>query len=134
MNTPVSFPIARLLKEKGFDLPTLIGYISEGIPYQDEPFEVNYNAEPYSDSVYSAPTISEVVMWIYKKYGIWIKVECDVYGKEWYSKLSVASKELWEDLDKRHAITVAHHNFRNITNSPEEAYEAAIEYTLKNLI
>jgi hypothetical protein len=30
MNTPVSFEIAKLLKEKGFDVPTQLGYDEKG--------------------------------------------------------------------------------------------------------
>lgn len=107
MNTPVSFPIAKLLKEKRFD--------------------------EYCMFIY-APTIAEVVMWLYEKHGIWVYTECDCYGQEWYSKISVASKQNWENLDKRHKIVSAFRKFNSEHKSPTEAYEAAIEYTLNNLI
>ena len=73
-------------------------------------------------------------MWIYEKYGIWIFAECDCYGEEWYSKISVASKTLWENLDKRHEIVSAFRKMIKTNHPPTEAYLQAIEYTLKNLI
>ena len=80
------------------------------------------------------PTIADVVMWIYEKHGIWISVECDVYGKLWYIRFKIASKSLWEDEDKRHAVATAHFKFPFEHDTPAKAYEAAFEYTLNNLI
>jgi hypothetical protein len=59
----------------------------------------------------SAPTIAETCMWLYEKHGIWISV------------------------DSIDDSTIFRHCFSNIDfNSPTEAYEDAIEYTLNNLI
>lgn len=71
-------------------------------------------------------TISDVIMWIYEKHGIWIHatmsfkeftpyIQCD-----WNYKQE-AIKEVLEFMQKRF-------------NSPTEAYLAAIEYTIKNLL
>lgn len=49
MNTPVSFELSKLLKEKGFNIP-------------------------YPNVESSYPTIVEVVMWLYEKHGIWIDI------------------------------------------------------------
>lgn len=110
MNTPVSFQMAELLKEKGFDDFTQIWYQhGEGISGCVEGKRDYYNRK--GDVYTSAPTISDVVMWLYEKHGIWIGVY---------------------DLDD---TTIFRHCFSNIDfNSPTEAYEAAIEYTLNNLI
>jgi hypothetical protein len=63
------------------------------------------------EDCFNAPTIVSVVMWLYEKNGIWISV---------YS------------IDDS---TIFRHCFSNIDfNSPTEAYEAAILYTLNNLI
>jgi hypothetical protein len=77
--------------------------------------------------------ISDVVMWLYEKHGIWISVHLENYrGYEGYdfnfefvdnSEKTIAKQE---DAYKLLGETVF--------NSPTEAYEAAIEYTLKNLI
>ena len=108
MNTLVSFELAKLLIQKEYDL--------------------------HPDFKDSYPTIAEVVMWIYEKYGIWISVDCDCYGILWYANLSVASEKNWDNIDLRHEIISASKKFPNEHNSPTEAYEAAILYTLNNLI
>lgn len=78
------------------------------------------------------PTIAEVVMWLYEKYNIWVKVDC-------------ASKDFWYPS----IINIENGNFKvhpsyvsenfikqnnRMFNSPTEAYEEGIKYTLNNLI
>ena len=121
MNTPVSFEIAKLLREKGFDNKTYKSYrisinpdreIGEAIPDKITYF-------PNVKESIAAPTISEVVMWLYEKHGIWISVEYSENVK-WCSKIVIFPKKFIEELMNN--------------GSPTEAYEAAIEYTLINLI
>lgn len=65
------------------------------------------------------PTISDVVMWLYEKHHIWIYIK-QGYKWEWYIETVSSHPELkYND---------------GLEDSPTEAYEAAIEYTLKNLI
>ena len=146
MTEPVSFKLAKLIKEKGFDKETLSYYFEDGefkqnqirdtYGYYGEEYTVEYSEllENWNDKgltkksgdrcfgcnksggyfeTFSAPTIAEVVMWLYKKHGFWINVyqnsegslnfEVDSYGGFLYK-------------------------------SPKEAYETAIEYTLNKLI
>lgn len=63
MNIKVSFQIAKLLKERGFDEST-------------------------------TPTISDTVMWLKEKHGVWIFAETDCYGENWYGKISICSKDV----------------------------------------
>lgn len=126
MNTPVTLEIAKLLKEREMKFPTEGGVMTI----------YNIGSLLSSDGIKWSernPTIAEVVMWLYEKHSIWIKVDSDCYGIEWFADLSVVSKVLWEDLDKRHEIFVASKQF-NIHKSPAEAYTEAILYTLKNFI
>lgn len=82
LNKIVDFSIAKLLKEKGFIKPVKQRYfIAENIDSDRFPFLQEecalHNWNDYDDSstsYYSAPTISEVVCWIYSKYQIWIQV------------------------------------------------------------
>lgn len=117
MNTLINFELAKMLKEKGFDEPCYKGWdLSEedSNPTFHEYTTQNKNSDCI-ETFYTAPTIAEVVMWLYKKHGIWIEVTTDVYSKFcWLVKEFRASQ--------------------NNYNSPTEAYEAAIEYTLNNLI
>ena len=150
MNKEVSFKIAKLLKEKGFDEQCSHAYKEVETPvlyvHQDKKYNNSFKKEwqntvrknSHMDNAvinrYSAPTIAQVIDWLYEKHGIWISVECDCYGKLWYAKLFVASEKLWDDLDKRHEVISSVKKFSNEHNSRTEAYEAAVEYTLNNLI
>lgn len=124
MNTPVKYELAKLLKEKGFDIPTLYFYLDGSLKY-------NHSIKPRNSNVLlgtldvSAPTIAEVVMWIYEKHGIWIEVQCpDVLY------------ELWSyTVHKPHKCgNYGSQNSFDTFNSPTEAYETAIEDVLNNLI
>ena len=125
MDTIVSFKLAKLLKEERFNEPIKQRYfIAENIDSDRFPFLQKecalYNWNNYDDfstSYYSAPTIAEVVMWLYEKHGIWIEVSREYANGKYIYQYFV---------DKN--------NQEFGFNSPTEAYEAAIEYTLKNLI
>lgn len=133
MNTHVSSEIAKLLKEKGFDEPCKL-CVEDG---DERPLPFNCGNTIHRNSLhpyYSAPTISDVVMWLYEEHGIWIKVDCDCYGHLWYANLSVASEKNWDNMDKRHEIISSFRKFPNEHKSPTEAYSAAIQYALKNYI
>lgn len=151
MNTSVEFPIAKLLKEKGFSWECRHFYskskydkefyLKTGTEYESDRdciWDWNLNGGksgmlskiiPYpndSDAIYySAPTIAEVVMWLYEKHGIWIDVSLNQFSKpkdlQWMYSI-VFTKE----------CTYSHSS--KSFNSPTEAFEAAIKYTLENLI
>ena len=111
MNTPVSFELAKLLKEKGIIFQTKEYYSSD-----TKVTSVSYNE-------FAAPTIADVVMWLYEKHEIWISVEPP------FPRRIV----LWE-----YYIQKANHRTslgqNSGYNTPIEAYEAAIKYTLENHI
>ena len=122
----VSFGLAKLLKEKGYDKP-VNNYTSErdGDYFSNEKQTISYKNYNEIRNVYSIPTIAEVVMWLYEKYGIWI--ECLHRGDmgDFTFKISKLKKG-WR--------TEPHYIHESGYNSPTEAIEAAIEYVLKNLI
>ena len=116
MNKSVNFEIAKLLKEKGINLlSSKLMYASNG---------------KLTDSIYDfdewcfAPTIAEVVMWLYEKHEIWIissyELAEDNITKEWF----------WIAIKDGEEVAF---NYGGYT-SPTEAYEAAITYCLNNLI
>lgn len=130
MNTPVNFEIAKLLKEKGYDKPTFYYYENEKLtePYlengssTDVEFRVDLSDlkehfNKWSKRV-SAPTIAEVVMWLYEKHGIWMWVE--KYENESQFVPQIPKANLQKVL--------------GFFNSPAEAYSEGITYTLENLI
>ena len=141
MNTPVSFPIAKLLKEKEYKDKNMLGTVRLSEPEYYDPNGIIHNIKDIFEEkdyeiedCFNAPTIVEVIMWLYEKHGIWISVDCDCYGILWYANLSVASEKNWDNIHLRHEIISASKKFPNEHNSPTEAYEAALLYTLKNLI
>lgn len=107
MNTPVSFDMKMFLIEKGMSLHYTVRYATDT------------TIEEFI--VHDKPTIADVVMWIYEKHGIWI-VSKKVNGlNKWFAQIY---KNNSNDLCDTDIVTI----------SPTEAYTAAIEYTLKNLI
>ena len=68
-------------------------------------------------------TIADVVMWLYERHGIWTVVNVNIMGS-WYFE----HFDLKEKRNAQFKPTDTHYD------SPTEAYEAAIIYTLKNLI
>jgi hypothetical protein len=111
MNKEVSLKIAKLLKQKGFNDFPCKGYykIEEFVP-----ISLHNVASPYN---YLAPTIADVVMWLYETHNIWIEVSRG-YDKDKYLYQYFIDKNSQE------------FGFK----TPIKAYEAAIEYTLNNLI
>ena len=128
MNTPVSFEIAKLLKEKGLIFKTSMFYpdlswkqdtlcnslYMEGVDYCQE-----LSLKSWGD-IFPAPTITEVVMWLYEKHSIWIAV-------------TIISHESWQCYMTKIGESLGL-NYNINSNSPTEAYSQAIIYTLKNLI
>ena len=126
MNTPVSFEIAKLLKEKGFKPIKLFGYISKFYnPNTKTLLAYGRTGRTDLSKAYFAPTIAEVVMWLYEKHGLWIEISLNQFSKpnnlQWMYSIVFT-----EDCTYSHSPKAY--------SSPTEAYSEAIEYTLKNLI
>lgn len=131
MNKEVSYKLAVLLKEKGYTTPCFYYYENEKLV---EPFLENGSSTDTEFRVWlsdlqeyfnepskriSAPTIAEVVMWLYEKYGIWITVIPELFnGVEIKYYSSIYEQGIGEDIEEYY-------------NSLTEAYEAGIEYILK---
>ena len=126
MNTPVSFELAKLLKEKGFKSESKAFYDGSG-----ELLHYNHSNNVMQRFRYEAPTISEVVMWLYEKHGIWIEVRhIKTFNVNRFHVI------IWDYKDTSDYMTIHCDNGvgYEVWDSPTEAYEAAIEYTLKNLL
>ena len=105
MNTPVKRPIAKLLKEKGF-----------------EQNPMKHISEATMEGTLVFPTISEVVMWLYEKHDIWINVNWNVESGDIIKNGIKYYFYYFNDIEG------------NRFQTPTEAYEAAIQYVLNNLI
>lgn len=136
LSKEVSYPIAKLLNQKGYNELCRNVYNGTFDPFHikriTECSFLQTNSE-LIDKIYSAPTIGEVVDWIIDKHGIWISLECDCYGDTWFAKLKVASTENWDNINKRNDIL---NSFMKLQehNIPHNAYEQAIKHILEYLI
>jgi hypothetical protein len=123
MNTPVSFSITKSVIKRGFDKEckkywNLLEYSTE-LDYSTE-WIVEDRINPDSiDNMY-APSIADVIMWLYEKYGIWISV-----SKDWDIGILLG----FESVIDTNGGFIDCGTFK----TPTEAYEAAILCTLKNM-
>jgi hypothetical protein len=131
MNTLVSFELAKLLKEKEYKDKNMLGTVRLSEPEFYDPNGIIHNIKDIFEEkdykiedCFNAPTIAEVVMWLYEKHEIWIGVICDV-GNDLLFTFKIYSTKIGEE---RCIVN------GNMYESPTEDYEAAIEYTLKNLL
>lgn len=88
------------------------------------PGHMDHAKSIWSVSHIPAPDITTVVMWLYKKQNIWIFALYEMGSFCYVIDDTTQDDALEED------CRVAN---KGGYNSPKDAYEAAIEYTLKNL-
>ena len=117
MNTPVSFDVKMLLIEKGMPLHHTVKYADDHKTIKEF-------------IIHDKPTIADVVMWIFEKHHIWIRVS-SMDGKVFFFDIWCYGKEPNTALTKEAQIIMDDGvDFK----SPMAAYIDAIQYTLKNLI
>jgi hypothetical protein len=138
--TYVTFEQAKWLKEKGYEIDT-----DEVLFCRDEINNIEEHQLKNRDVIYNATSINykvgeneyriyhqwEFVEWLRITHGIWVSVNIAMDDK-WYF-------ELYNLKDKRNAeiiiedeVVIA--NVTDFHNSPQEAYSAAFDYILNNLI
>lgn len=128
----VSCEIAKLLKEKGFDIACEYQYIncSSGYPFlidiRDDAGNFRKNSDIGNDE-YSAPTQSLVVKWLRIKHNILLfLLPAQENGKLVYH----VEVWTWYEAEGIYKSTYA----PMLRKEPEQAVEAAIKYCLENLI
>lgn len=112
-----SFEVAKLLKEKGFNERSSASYDSEG---QLQEGRAYWNTTPI---LYSAPTHQMAMSWLREEYNIIIVLKPATFSGD---NCTAWTYELW-----------CGDNFEGEMRSfktYEEAVEAALKYSLKNLI
>lgn len=126
MNKEVNFEIAKLLKERGFEgAKSPLWYYKDGTLHETPTEGYKglkcWNTWDATQGVrWDAPTITEVVMWLYEKHGMWVHCEICFDGNSFIPKITKVVENLYP--------------YDTQFNSPTGAYEAAIIYTLENLI
>lgn len=130
MTTTINFEIAKLLKEKRFYKETLYFYKLNSDSKESEwnGEVLNWNSKLYEDlEKLAAPSIADVVMWLYEKHGIWIRVKPIPYSDS-------ITHWRWEHMSTIYAIRNCGWEKVKDYMSSTEAYEAAIEYCLTKII
>ena len=121
----VSFEVAKLLKEKGFDEPVMYHFTPDGT-------QRKFQQAFYRDDV-AQPTLQVALKWI-REQGFYIKVDIDVdydedeRGTKWYHKPA------WDwvvfRIDEREQMS----DDGALYATYEQAAEVAIKWCLENLI
>lgn len=124
MNTPVSFKIKQLLYDKGWRYE--LGVDETGYRVKHSLAKQRWNE---GDLTYVNINISEVIMWLYEKHGIWISVKTIKWNYEYNTIRFNYNVYKFNDKSPSDIIDTVY-DF----NSPKEAYLAAIEYTLTKLV
>jgi hypothetical protein len=127
MNTPIKFNLAKLLNEKKADLKTYYSFQAHSSMWyfihsksdQEKLKLYTYSFFNSFDNMLYAPTIAEVVMWLYETHKIWISV---YHHKDWAA-----------DANDEYVFRTNYTRIKDY-KSPTEAYEAAIEHILNKLI
>lgn len=124
-----SFEVSKLLKEKGFQVPTVFYFRITGDHMFPQPNPFNHNDDSKNETAsgmtfVSAPTHAIAIKWILKNYGISISVDNLIDNKFYFSYRDTKSK----DYASRTGCA------ENGYDTSEEATEAALLYTLQNLI
>lgn len=123
----VTFEVAKLAKEKGFDVPTAEFYNDDG-NIGCYPRAFNHNEFPDGD--YAAPTQSLLQRWLREEKGVTICV--DIFDDGWFFDISIFCKQdtgVYE-VD----IPYKSSNVSPVYDTYELALEEALKYTLENLI
>ncbi len=119
----VSFEVAKLLKEKGFDEPTFWFYVGDGTKYLAH--------KTLNGDWYRRPTLQMTMKWLReeKKIGIEVNTIFDLDDdNKWYYEYGFCIFQLSGTFKK-----IAECDYDGY-KTYEEACEEAIRYTLENLI
>lgn len=128
----VSFEVAKLLKEKGFDIPCRYTYHGDikSAPFFHRKVK-NFNGEEYSGKTtewFSCPTHQMAMAWLRKKYNIYISIQPDFPSDKDYKMCWCWSASiLYEN-------SISTKGYQCYIETYEEAVESALKYTLENLI
>ena len=126
----VSFEIAKLLKEKGFDEATIGYYPIVGKAKETFHKGAAYRWNYLSDRGIAAPTLSMAMKWLRKEHGLHCHSDYDIV-LGWYCQITSLTETVEYDYEE---MKHYHPDKDNGFSYPEEACEEAIRYCLKNLV
>ena len=115
----VSFETAKLLKEKGFDIPCMGRY-----SVRSKEFHLDCTKRCNNGGLFecAAPTLQMAMKWLREVHNLWLEISPEGKGL-WYMEVYSLTDEAYIPNSNGHKI-----------KSYEEACEAAIKYCLENLV
>ncbi len=121
MTQPVNFKLAKFLKQKGFNKPTIMAYEYRFAEHESSNYKGMLTNKILQCDIL-APTISEVVEWLYEKYDLWLWVEQKHTTNkfEWICKYK--HKGLYKDFEI------------SLYDTHTEAFEKGIKYVIIHII
>ena len=118
----VSFEIAKLLKEKGFDEGCRQYWYKGNIVFSRSEIR-NRELDNYEDEGWTAPTLQMAMKWLRETFEIHCQIDCPIAASNWVYGIRNLDQDEW----------IALRNMGDY-DTYEEACEAAIKYCLENLI
>ena len=118
MNNPVNYEIAKLLTLTDFNQKST----NKGYVIDTKQLSFDYGIDYINRKAIAAPTIAEVVMWLYETHDIWIQVS------DWTNQ--PIDREIWK---RAFQWFINGEADGRPFKSPAETYEAAIKHVLLSL-
>lgn len=121
----VSFETAKLLREKGFDIPCMGRYSVRSREFHLDCTKMYNNGGFF---VYAAPTLQMAMKWLREVHGIYLGIQPDFPSDKDYKMCWCWSANI---LHENCISTKGHQCY---IETYEEAVESAIKYCLENLV
>ena len=123
-----SFEVAKLLKEKGFDELCVFKYSSEGVRMKAGVAIDEWQNSELDDDEYSCPSHAMAMKWLREVHKVLIVIDA-YHADHWEGYIDSFEISIYS-----HASTIIVPNEIAHYTDYEEAVEAALKYSLKNLI
>ena len=119
----VSFEVAKLLKEKGFDEPTFWFYVGDGTKYLAH--------KTLNGDWYRRPTLQMAMKWLREVHSLYVDISFNRFNKTYH--FNIVQYYQYDNKNKPY-IEQTFYVLDNMFDSYEKAIESAIKYCLENLI
>ena len=123
-----SFEVAKLLKEKGFDELCIFKYSSEGVRMKAGVAIDEWQNSELDDDEYSCPSHAMAMKWLREVHKVLIVIDA-YHADHWEGYIDSFEISIYS-----HASTIIVPNEIAHYTDYEEAVEAALKYSLENLI
>ena len=121
----VSFEVAKLLKEKGFNIDCFAAYNGNGKLYKFDD-DIDDNTPCWSE----APTLQMAMKWLLEKYNMYIEITINGFQNKKYTyHVVIQNLNEWYDTSECYDFHIV-----GDFDSPEKGYNSAIKYCLEKLI